>query len=1042
MSISEVTSEARSAIEPLLAGLSDDARHLVLDSFERMEFAFGDPIFLEGDAPDALYVVAAGEARLLKHSPHGEEVSLEVVRPGSWLGELEILSDSPRQMTARASGHLVVMRLEHPLFHALAGSHPQILTGFEKLARNREVLTFLRVFTAFAGLPDGALRSLAEHLEPIAVTSGTIVIEQSAAGDALYLVEDGRLRAYRIDDGDEREVDFLRKGDYFGEGALLRGVGHEASVAAVIDSRLLRLPGDIFHALYESEDAFRERIKKRLNARDYTHLARVPLDFAREVLPAAVHVHHVSPDQATPLRDARSELAEAVSLTREEAEQARAPRPPRRFPHLYQIDEADCGAACLAMVCRSFRRNVALSHIRDIAHTSTDGTSLAGITRAAQDLGLAARSVRASKSRLDQLAPPAVVHWDGGHWVVLYGIDKDSVRVADPAIGLRRLTRDEFLSKWSGYASLIAYTPAFKSAPVQRSNLSWLRQFFAPHKRVLVTAVALAVAAAGLELVLPILAQVIFGSVVPNHDVGLLWIVLAALAATLFAVTAAAMLQGLMLARISVRVDTDSLDFMTGALLRLPMRYFHTRRTGDIERRLAGLRQIRQFVTGSGVTALTAITQLVAAVVLMFIFDWLLALAFLATLPLYLGLLRFSSRRLRPLYEALEEAYGSYASQQIDAIKGIETVKSLAAEEPFRANMLQRFQRLARQVFHTQFLVLAYDNAVLLLGFLTYALFLMVGALQVVNGTLSIGTFVAFNTLVALANAPAVLILSLWDEFQLSKILIGRLDDVLAQQPEQGPDHSSLRPVTTLGGQLEFVGVGFRYGGAESPEIIQDLSFEVEPGTTTAIVGRSGSGKTTMIKLVAGLIEPTAGTIQFDGLDMRTLDYRSLRRQVGVVLQESYLFNDTIARNIAFGEEEPDLDQMVWAARASAAHEFVQRLPLGYDTRVGEAGLQLSGGQRQRIAIARALYHRPPVLLFDEATSALDSDSERRLKQSMDELLENRTAIVIAHRLSTIRDADRILVIEQGRLIEDGRHEELMARQGLYYHLASQQLEL
>jgi ABC-type bacteriocin/lantibiotic exporter with double-glycine peptidase domain len=394
------------------------------------------------------------------------------------------------------------------------------------------------------------------------------------------------------------------------------------------------------------------------------------------------------------------------------------------------------------------------------------------------------------------------------------------------------------------------------------------------------------------------------------------------------------------------------------------------------------------------------------------------------------------------MYASLEEAYGRYASYQVDAIRGIETVKATSAEQSLRASMLGQFRTLASRLFQTQFLVLSYQGGVQLLGFVSLAAFLVVGSAEVIHGTLTIGEFVAFNSLVALANAPVLLLLLLWDELQFAKILIGRLDDVIDQEPEQGADHSALLPVETLAGEIELVDVGYRYGGSQAPPILDGITLHVEPGQTIAIVGRSGSGKTTLVKLLAGLLEPTSGAIRFDGVDLSTVDYRELRRHVGVVLQESYLFEGTIAANIALGDESPDTDRVVWAARAASAHDFVDRLPLGYDTRVGESGLRLSGGQRQRIAIARALYHRPPILLFDEATSALDSESERAVKESMDELFEGRTSFVIAHRLSTIRDADRILVLDRGRLVEDGTHDELLARQGLYYYLASQQLSL
>jgi HlyB family type I secretion system ABC transporter len=820
-----------------------------------------------------------------------------------------------------------------------------------------------------------------------------------------------------------------------------------ASVVAVDACELLRFPPELFARLLTDQPAFRDALENRIHQYDYRQLARVPLDFADEVLPAEATVAATFLDGAVPLRRADSVLAEQAV---EEAPPARTtdgavPRRTRRrrgFPHVYQLDEMDCGAACLAMICRYYGRAVPITRIRQLVHTSTDGTTLAGITGGAEQLGLAARSVRSSKSRLSEMPLPAVVHWEGNHWVVLYRVGDDDVHVADPARGLRRLSRDEFLEKWSGYASVVAYDQRFESARVQRSSLAWLWPFVRPHVRVLAVTVVLAMVAAALELALPALTQLVVDRVLVPHNPSLLWVVMAALAAALIAMTGATLIQRYLLSRVAVSFDVASLDFLTGQLLALPLSYFTTRRTGDIERRLAGTRQVRQFLVESGVQALAAAAQLLAALVLMIVYSWTLALVFVATVPAYAFLMRYSAVRLRPMYDSLEEAYGRYSSGQIDAIRGIETVKALAAEDSLRRLMLDRFRALAQRVFRTQFLVLAYQGSLQLITFASFGLFILVGALEVLNGGLSLGAFVAYNALVALANGPVLVLLSLWDELQQAQVLLSRLDDVLQQEPEQGSDRSRLRRVPTLEGRIELRGVGFRYGGEEAPLILDQLKLSVAPGETIAIVGRSGSGKSTLIKLLAGLLEPTEGQIVFDGFELRTLDYRTLRKRIGFVLQESYLFDDTIARNIAFGEEQPDPEQLAWAATAANAHEFIQRLPLGYDTRVGESGLRLSGGQQQRIAIARALYHRPPVLLFDEATSALDTESERAVKQSMDELLVGRTSFVIAHRLSTIRDATRIIVLERGQLVEQGSHQELMARQGLYFYLASQQLEM
>ena len=326
------------------------------------------------------------------------------------------------------------------------------------------------------------------------------------------------------------------------------------------------------------------------------------------------------------------------------------------------------------------------------------------------------------------------------------------------------------------------------------------------------------------------------------------------------------------------------------------------------------------------------------------------------------------------------------------------------------------------------------------IGLLSTAIFLWVGANQVISGRLSIGGFVAFSSLTAMAYAGILRTLGVWDNMQFATVLLNRLNDIFEQEPEQGRDRSRLAAVHSLEGRIELRGVSFKYGGPESPDILKNITLDIAPGRMVALVGRSGCGKTTLIKLIAGLLEPTEGTILFDHVDLKTLNYRDVRQHIGMVLQENHIFNETIARNIAFGDAEPDLDRVLVAAQTAAAHDFVMRLPLGYETKIGESGLSLSGGQKQRVAIARAIYNNPPVLIFDEATSALDTESERAIQDNMSRLMSGRTSIVIAHRLSTIREADSIVVLEKGMVAEVGNHDQLMAQRGLYFYLSSQQL--
>lgn len=1048
----------------LLEFLPPEVRSLVRDSFVPESFAFGSAIVKEGEESDAFYVLVKGRARVIKAGAAGEEISLNVLRAGDSFGEIGLLEHCKRTATVRASTAVEVLRLDKPVFNALVHNHPELKTYFELQIKNRNLFNLLRVYAPFAALPVEALQTLLAELQPLTAVQGELVVREGDPAGPMFFIEDGRARVFQQENGHRQYRAYLRKGDYFGEMSVLRGTRRTATVEAVAPCRLLQISPETLSKLTETYPEFKAQIEERVAQYDYRRVAQVPLDFAQELLPAEVSVHEKvgldQVDQVAESSDAKSHGAEthegktdaAKTHTAKTHAEASAPfasedglfvkrkRKIRRFRFVRQIDEMDCGAACLAMICRHFGRAVSMARIRQLVHTATDGTSLKGLCRGAQELGLAARSVKASRGNLSQMPLPAIAHWEGNHWIVVYDVAEQSIGIADPAFGLKRIKRADFEQKWSGYAALFDYTEAFEQSPESAPSLRWFWPLLRPHVPLIGKAFALAIIVSSLQMILPVFTQVVVDKVLVEQDTGLLNVLVVAMLGVMFFTALAMLVQRYLLSFVAVRLDSASLDFLTRKLLALPMSYFNARRAGDIQRRLIGVRQVRQFLVEQGVAGLTALTQLAAAVVLMFLYNSTLAFVFLALAPLYAALMYYSRQRLRPIYDELEEAFGKYHSHQIDAIKGIETVKALSAEGALRQLLLGQFHGLARRQFKSDFIKMSYEGSIQSVSFLSLVLFLYAGAHQVLNGALTIGGLVAFNSLVALANAPILLLLSLWDKVQMSSVLLNRLNDVFEHDPEQGADRARLMPVKTLEGKVSFQNMGFRYGGPESPKILDGITFDVPPGMMVAIVGRSGSGKTTLIKCLSGLLEPTEGTILFDGVEMRRLNYYDLRRKIGFVLQENYLFDDTIARNIAFGEDEPDADRVMWAARVANAHEFIERLPLGYDTRVGETGIALSGGQRQRVAIARAVYHQPPILVFDEATSALDTESEKAVKENMDQLLAGRTSFVIAHRLSTIRDADVIMVLERGRLVEHGNHDELMKREGLYYYLSSQQL--
>src|SRR3954469_25714881 len=745
--------------------VSDEHFEAIAPLLQEEHYEFGEVIVKQGDPANSFYVLTSGRARALKIKPDGEEIPLGVLKPGDSFGEAALAEGGTRNATVRCSTAVDVLRIDRDDFLQLVSRVPDLQQYVESTGRNRALQSFLYQFSNFGRLPAPVLRGMIDKLTPVTFQKGNLIIRQGDNAGPLYVIEKGRARAFSGLNGRERNLAFYREGDFFGELSILNDSPRAASVEAFTDCQLLSLELKSVRDLRRRFPEFDKLLGERLARYEAKTEARIPLDFATEPLPAETQVHDkVQLDGQEPAKqtDGHEEpFADERGLFRKRGKRL------RKIDHIMQIDEMDCGAACLGMICRHFGRKVSLARIRQLCHTATDGTSLKAISRAATELGLAARPLKISHRNLSLMPLPAIVHWEGNHWVVLCDVDEQFAGVADPARGLRKVPRREFETKWTGYAALFDYTTAFENAPESKAALSWIVPFLAKFKIILLQVLGLAVAVSFLSLLFPVFTQMVVDRVIVENDIGLLKTILLGMFAALIFVQLCSLAQEYLLAFAAVRLDTAVLDFLSRKLLSLPMTYFTSRRTGDIQRRLDGARQVRQFAVGQGIGALLALIYLMGSLVLMFIYSPFLTLAFLATTPLYAGLMIFSVKVLRPLFAGVEESQGKYSSHQIDAIKGIEAVKAASAESAFRDTMLNEFLSVSKKMFRASFIVMSYDSFLNTIGMVSTALFLWVGATQVIHGTLSVGGFVAFSSLTAMAYGGILRTLGVWDNMQL-----------------------------------------------------------------------------------------------------------------------------------------------------------------------------------------------------------------------------------------------------------------------------------
>ncbi|RUS98523.1 peptidase C39 [Dulcicalothrix desertica PCC 7102] len=857
--------------------------------------------------------------------------------------------------------------------------------------------------------------------------------EGSEVKPGVYIVITGKVRL--LDDIGEL-IATLEAGDSFGEFTLFPEAGFMPySARASVNLQLCFLSGEVLSPLIAKYPQIREylgdKAKKFGNPTPSSHTGRGAEGgvgssnaYAEEIYPEAKRQKKISkayfPNPSVKVGHLWQSFV-------------------HRYPFFAQQSSSDCGAACLVMVSRYWGKSFSVNRLRDIANVDRDGASLRGLTAAAESIGFSTRPVKASLDQLAKQKLPAIVHWEGKHYIVLYEVTRKYVIVADPAIGQRTLSYDEFKQGWTGYTLLLQPTVLFKNTKEATTPFWQFFELIKPHSLVMFEVFIASVFIQIFGLITPLFTQLILDRVVVQRsELTLNAVGLGLLIFSIFRVVMTGLRQYL-LDHTANKIDLALVVGFIRHTFRLPLNFFETRYVGDIVSRLQENRKIQRFLSGEALSILLDLLTVFIYVGLMFWYSWKMALLALVIIPPFAILALIATPFLQKISREIFSAVSHESSYLIEALTGVRTVKATAVEQTVRWHWEELLDKEVKANFSGQVIgnrLQIFSNTIQAL--VTTGL-LWFGAYQVIHNQLTIGQLVAFNMLLGNIITPFQRLTVLWNELQEVIIAVERINDVLDTEPEEDLQYQARQSLPPIQGHIRFDNVTFRYHPESDTNVLENLSFEVKAGQMVALVGRSGSGKTTISKLVLGLYPASDGKILVDEHDITSISLRSLRSCVGVVDQDTFLFGSTIRENITLGHPGASLAEVIEAATLAGADEFIKKLPMGYETKIGEGGGLLSGGQRQRIAIARALLGNPKLLIMDEATSHLDTESERIIQRNLSTILKDRTTLIIAHRLSTVRNADLILVLDKGVLIESGNHEDLMAKRGHYFYLNQQQ---
>ena len=727
----------------------------------------------------------------------------------------------------------------------------------------------------------------------------------------------------------------------------------------------------------------------------------------------------------------------------------------KKFPFYKQPDAKDCGPTCLRIIAKYYKKSIPLQHLRTLSETTREGSGLLGLSNAAENIGFRTLGVKIDFDTLVAEAPlPCIVHWNKNHYVVVYKIDKaEKVYISDPSYGLITYTKEEFIKHWigenandkteEGIALILETSPSFYKNEFEeeekKTSFSFLFRYLIKYKSLVIQLAIGLLAGSLLSLIFPFLTQSIVDVGIQNQDINFIYLILLAQVMLFMGKTGIDIIRSWILLHLSTRINISIISDFFIKLMRLPISFFDTRMTGDIMQRINDHHRIEQLLTNSSLNTLFSMVNLIVFSIVLLVYDYRLFVVYLIGAILYIAWISFFLKKRKELDYKMFSQVAQEQSTVIELINGMQEIKMHNAEKQKR----WAWEFLQVKLFKIKIKALSLEQWQSVGGgFINQIKDILVSFLAaklVLSGNLTLGMMLSVQYIIGQLNSPLLQLIDFIKQTQDAKISLERLGEIHDKEDEEDSDEQYATEIPQK--DIELTNISFKYTGSDA-FVFQDLNLVIPYQKTTAIVGASGSGKTTLLKLITKFYEPTQGHIKIGNTDMKNISPRFWRDHCGVVMQESYVFNDTIANNIAIGEDTIDKQKLRKAIEIANIQGFIESLPLSYNTKIGNEGIGISGGQKQRLFIARAVYKSPEYIFFDEATSALDANNEKIIIENLEQFFKGKTAIVIAHRLSTVKQADKIIVLDKGKAIEEGTHQELVAQKGEYYRLIKNQLEL